>query len=122
MPANPPETADRRSSSVLQSAILAGTLMLFWLMLMGSVSNDILIVGLLASVGIVVLFRKGLSFFTEFRATPEAFIAGVLYYGYFFKELVRSEQWEQLVASLRKRIVELECELATRPPPAGEGE
>lgn len=35
-----------------------------------------------------------------------------------FKELVRSEQWESLVASLRKRIVELEVELARRPPPA----
>ena len=33
-----------------------------------------------------------------------------------FKELVRSEQWEQLVASLRQRIVELEVELMSRPP------
>jgi hypothetical protein len=31
-----------------------------------------------------------------------------------FKELCRSEQWELLVASLRKRIVELEMELARR--------
>jgi glycosyltransferase involved in cell wall biosynthesis len=34
-----------------------------------------------------------------------------------FKELIRSEQWESLVASLRKRIVELEMELVSRPPP-----
>ena len=33
-----------------------------------------------------------------------------------FKELIRSEQWEALVASLRKRIVELEVELSQRPP------
>jgi glycosyltransferase involved in cell wall biosynthesis len=33
---------------------------------------------------------------------------------YGFKELIRSEQWELLVASLRKRIVELEVELAQR--------
>lgn len=36
---------------------------------------------------------------------------------YGFKELIRSEQWEDLVASLRKRVVELEVELSTRPPP-----
>jgi glycosyltransferase involved in cell wall biosynthesis len=34
---------------------------------------------------------------------------------YGFKELIRSEQWEILVASLRKRIVELEVEIAKRP-------
>ncbi|MFH1999659.1 MAG: glycosyltransferase, partial [Planctomycetota bacterium] len=39
---------------------------------------------------------------------------------YGFKELIRSEQWEYLVASLRKRIVELEVQLATRTPPGGE--
>ena len=36
---------------------------------------------------------------------------------YGFKELIRSEQWESLVASLRKRVVELEVALARRPPP-----
>jgi glycosyltransferase involved in cell wall biosynthesis len=36
---------------------------------------------------------------------------------YGFKELIRSEQWESLVASLRKRIVELEIELAKRSGP-----
>lgn len=34
-----------------------------------------------------------------------------------FKELIRSEQWESLVASLRKRIVELESELVRRSDP-----
>jgi len=36
---------------------------------------------------------------------------------YGFKELIRSEQWEALVASLRKRIVELEVELIKRSTP-----
>ncbi|MBU0753600.1 MAG: glycosyltransferase, partial [Planctomycetes bacterium] len=36
---------------------------------------------------------------------------------YGFKELIRSEQWESLVASLRKRIVELEVELAQKRNP-----
>jgi multicomponent Na+:H+ antiporter subunit E len=66
------------------------TLLLFWLMLMGSLTLDVLVVGVLASLLIAVLYPNGLSFFTEFRATPAAFVAGLRYYGYFFKELVKS--------------------------------
>ena len=64
--------------------------MLFWLMLMGRINQETLIVGIVVSLTISLLFRDGFSFFTEFRATPRAFIAGFLYYGYFFKELVKS--------------------------------
>lgn len=71
-------------------AILFATLLLFWVMLMGSLSLDALAVGALASFAIAFWFRDGLSFFTEFRATPQAFIAGFQYYGYFLKELVKS--------------------------------
>ncbi len=72
------------------TAVLFGTLLLFWIMLMGTLSADSLLVGALVSLFIALLFRNGLSFFTEFRATPAAFVAGLAYYGYFFKELVRS--------------------------------
>ena len=72
------------------TVVLFGTLLLFWVMLMGSLTSDGLLVGVLVSLGIAVLFRDGLSFFTEFRATPEAFVAGLKYYGYFLKELVKS--------------------------------
>ena len=71
-------------------AVLFGTLLLFWFMLMGEFSLATLAVGILAALVIVLLFREGLSFFTEFRVTPEAFKAGFLYYGYFFKELVKA--------------------------------
>ena len=66
------------------------TLLLFWAMLMGSINLDMLIVGVAASLLITVLYRDGFSFFTEFRATPAAFVAGLKYYGYFFTELVKS--------------------------------
>ncbi len=72
------------------TAVLFGTLLLFWIMLMGSLDTDSLLVGALVSLIIALLFRDGLSFFTEFRATPAAFVAGLAYYGYFLRELVRS--------------------------------
>lgn len=72
------------------SLVLFATLLLFWVMLMGSLAADTLIVGVMASLVIALLFPDGLSFFTEFRATPRAFLAGFLYYGYFLKELVKS--------------------------------
>ncbi len=68
-------------------AILFATLMLFWLMLEGSLAVDVLIVGAVVSLAIVLLYPEGLSFFTEFRGTPQAIIAGFRYYGYFFKAL-----------------------------------
>ena len=71
-------------------AVLFATLLLFWVMLAGSLAGDVLAVGALVSLIIALLFRDGLSFFTEFRFTPRAIVAGFLYYGYFFKALVRS--------------------------------
>lgn len=70
--------------------VMFATLLLFWAMLMGSLPTDVLIVGVVASLAIAILYRDGLSFFTEFRATPAAFVAGFVYYGYFLKELVKS--------------------------------
>ena len=90
MSSSPPEINPARSGRFSTAVILVGTLMLFWLMLMGSASIETLSIGLTAAVGVALLFRNGLSFFTEFRATPKAFVSGVRYYGYFFKELVRS--------------------------------
>lgn len=73
-----------------ESTILFITLFLFWVMLMGSLDTEVLIVGALVSIIIAFLYRDGLSFFTEFRGTKKAFIAGFCYYGYFFKELFKS--------------------------------
>lgn len=81
-----PETVNR----VRDRVVLFATLFIFWVMLNGSFAIDSLIVGALASFIIAYLFRDGLSLFTEFNATPRAFVAGVLYLGYFCKELVLS--------------------------------
>lgn len=70
--------------------ILFITLLIFWLMLNGTLATDSLIVGVIVSLSISILFASGLSFFTEFRPTPQAFIAGFYYYFYFFKELIKS--------------------------------
>jgi multicomponent Na+:H+ antiporter subunit E len=70
--------------------IMFVTLMLFWLMLGGKLGTDILLVGTVVSLIIAFLYRDGLSFFTEFRFTPAAVVTGFRYYGYFFKELFKS--------------------------------
>ncbi|MEZ5479588.1 MAG: Na+/H+ antiporter subunit E [Thiolinea sp.] len=64
--------------------------MLFWLMLSSRLDTDVLLIGSLISGMITLLYRDGLSFFTEFRFTPAAVLAGFRYYGYFFKELFKS--------------------------------
>jgi multicomponent Na+:H+ antiporter subunit E len=89
------------------TAVLFGTLLLFWIMLLGTLAVDSLLVGILVSLGIALLFRDGLSFFTEFRATPQAFWAGIQYYGYFLKELVKS--------NLRLAVIVLSPSLPIRP-------
>ncbi len=83
-------TKDKTGSRVRSQLVLFATLMLFWVMLNGRVTADTLLVGAVAALIITLLFRDGLSFFTELRATPQAFVAGVRYYGYFFQELVKS--------------------------------
>ena len=70
--------------------MLFATLLLFWTMLMGSMQSDSLLVGALASLVIALLYRSGLSFFTEFRATPKAILAGLAFFAHFLQELVRA--------------------------------
>lgn len=47
-------------------------------------------VGIVVSLLIALLYRNSLSFFTEFRVSPQAIVAGFKYYAYFFKELFKS--------------------------------
>ncbi len=84
------ETSDKAESGARNQVILFATLFLFWIMLNGTLAADTLLVGALASLSIALLLPNGLSFFTELQDTPQALVAGVRYYGYFFKELVRS--------------------------------
>ena len=79
-----------KPSKLRDTAVLFVTLMLFWLMLSGKLDTDVLIVGAVASLIIALLYRDGLSFFTEFRFTPQAMVAGFRYYGYFLQDLFKS--------------------------------
>ncbi len=84
------DTKSELKHKVRDQAVLFLTLLLFWIMLNGTLAAENISIGILVSLSITFLFRNGLSFFTEFRVTPQAFVAGVFYYGYFFKELVKS--------------------------------
>lgn len=99
--------------------VLFATLMLFWVMLAGTLAIDTLIVGAFISFVIALLYRSGLSFFTEFRATPEAFSAGFRYYVFFFQEMVRANlRLMRIVISpdlpIRPAIVKVRTRLKTR--------
>lgn len=71
-------------------AIIFFTLMLFWLMLVDTLATDSLLIGAVVSLTVALLYRDGLSFFTEFRATPSSFIAGLGFFAYFFQQLISS--------------------------------
>jgi multicomponent Na+:H+ antiporter subunit E len=77
-------------SRLRSTGIMFFTLLLFWLMLVNTLAADTLLVGIVVSLAIALLYPNGLSFFTEFRATPQAVIAGFHYFGHFFRQLVRS--------------------------------
>jgi multicomponent Na+:H+ antiporter subunit E len=65
-------------------------LFVVWLLLNGSLATDIAITGAVAALVIAFIFRDGLALFSEFRATPRAFLMAFLYIPYFLKELVKS--------------------------------
>ncbi|MBF0456028.1 MAG: Na+/H+ antiporter subunit E [Magnetococcales bacterium] len=73
-----------------EKVVLFATILLFWVLLNGTLALDSLLVGLLASFVITILYRDGFSPFTEFRATPAGFWAAGCFLLYFSKELVRS--------------------------------
>jgi len=113
------ETQSEVMNKARNTAVLFGTLLLFWVMLTDTLAVDNLLVGVAASLAIALLFPRGLSFFTEFRFTPRAIVAGFLYYGYFFKELVKSNlRLAAIVLSpdlpIRPGIVKVRTRLKTR--------
>ena len=101
------EKTSRTNSTIRDLSVLFLTLMLFWVMLVNSLAPDTLLVGALVSLCVALLYRDGLSFFTEFRATPAAFVAGFLFYAYFFRELVK--------ANLRLARIVLSPDLPMKP-------
>ncbi|HPQ94834.1 MAG TPA: Na+/H+ antiporter subunit E [Thiolinea sp.] len=79
-----------RSGRLRSGIILFFVLMLFWLMLSSQLRIDVFVIGTIVALVIVLLYGDGLSFLTELRLTPKAILTGFQYYGYFFKELFKS--------------------------------
>lgn len=65
-------------------------LLLFWVLLNGSVASGVLIVGAIAAALIAISFRGHLGWFSELRLTPRALATTVAYVFYYLKELVKS--------------------------------
>lgn len=101
------ERSSQSGGAFRDLGILFLTLMLFWVMLVNSLAPDTLLIGALVSLSVALLYRDGLSFFTEFRATPAAFIAGIFYYAYFFRALLQ--------ANLRLAAIVLSPDLPIQP-------
>lgn len=83
------------------------SLLVFWILLNGSLATDVLGVGIGASFLIALSFSRSASVFTEFRATPRAFLTALLYIPYFVAELVK--------ANLRLALIVLSPSLPLNP-------
>ena len=103
------ETATKPDNTARASRfpVVFALLLLFWLLLNGSLATDVLLVGAFASLLIAWLFRDGLAILSEFRATPSAFAAAARYLVYFARELVK--------ANLRLAGIVLAPSLPVRP-------
>lgn len=70
--------------------LLFASLLVFWFLLNGTLAWDVIVAGVIAAAVIALAFAGDLSFLSEFRATPRAFIAALLYIPYFAKELIKA--------------------------------
>ena len=66
------------------------TLLLFWILLNGSLALGTLGTGVVVAGVIVFFFRETLSFLSGHKLTPQASWVSALYVGYFLKELVKA--------------------------------
>ena len=74
----------------MESLKLFGTLLIFWILLNGSLAPGTLAVGLAVAAVIVLFFRDTLSVLSGHKLTPQAILATLLFVGYFLKELVKA--------------------------------
>ena len=101
------------------TSVLFLTLMLFWVLLVDTLAIQTLVIGALISLVVALLYRNGLSFFTEFRMTPQALVAGLLFYAYFLQQLVKANlRLARIVASpelpIDPGIIKVRTRLQTR--------
>jgi len=70
------------------SPLLFATLLLFWVLLNGSLATDVLAVGAVAAALIAIFFRGRLAWFSELRLTPRALATTVAYVFHYLKALI----------------------------------
>ncbi|MCI2400849.1 Na+/H+ antiporter subunit E [Aliiroseovarius sp. N1Y82] len=66
------------------------TLLLFWILLNGSLAFGTLTAGAVAAGAITFLFKDSLSVFSGYRIMPASLVASVRFVAFFFRELVRA--------------------------------
>jgi multicomponent Na+:H+ antiporter subunit E len=75
------------------------TLMVFWILLNGSVSMEVLAIGALVSIIISLIFCSGCDIFDEISFTPKAIYATVMFIFVFLGALIRAN------LSITKRVL-----------------
>lgn len=74
----------------LNFLLLFVTLVFFWIWLNGSLAGDVFFIGLVSAFIIALMFRDGISVFSDLNPTPRAIGTSVLYIFFFIKELINS--------------------------------
>jgi len=72
------------------SALLFVAIIIYWLLLNGSLAPDVFLIGIVIAFLIALAYPNGMGFLSGFNASPRAIGAAALYILYFFKELARS--------------------------------
>lgn len=96
-----------RMSRTGNPAALFASLLVFWILLNGTMSVDVLLAGIAAALAITAIFRGDLAFFAELRTSPQALLTALRFIPYFLKELVK--------ANLRLAAIVLSPALPLRP-------
>ncbi len=69
---------------------LFATLLLFWVLLNGSLAIESVAIGVLVAGFVAIALSANLSYLSGYRFTPASLTATVLYVGYFLVQLVKS--------------------------------
>jgi multicomponent Na+:H+ antiporter subunit E len=69
---------------------LFGTLLLFWLLLSGSLAIESAVVGVILAAAVAGMLGTNLSYLSGYRFTSASFVATVGYAGFFLKELFKA--------------------------------
>ncbi len=77
-------------NTLRQKVEIFAFLLLFWILLNGSLAPEVLGVGAVVALAIMLFFRGGMTVLTGLRYTPEAIRATLLYLLFFFKELIKA--------------------------------